>query len=214
MKILRTPVKSFFVDFKRLCTICVNDRFLAVIGTGKIVAKAQRNDGLLISFQDSINLMFHQDKSIFDGKLLDDTFNRVAFYSFKDIKEAKKVALFEPKKINAFIYLAEDFGFCRLCSFNPSDFDETTEIQTKIGKRQKKRVVVLDCVTAIPEWEEEPPTYYLVGTEMETSRGIECFWELWKNDELAYCDKIVFADLFYHKSLGDDCKICDNLFDA
>lgn len=205
MKFLRSSVKSVTLDF------CLSDyrysggKFSFAVSLGKVVAKEPTDDGYLIGYQDLLDLLCRQDYGNFDGELLDESYNRALFCPFEEI-ESGKVRFFPPKTLNAFIYLEGETNFRHLCSFNPNDFDEISEVSSPTGS-QKKRVIVFENITTV--FSAQKPIFYLRGTETESPQGVERVWELWRDNERVECDKIVFIDSFYHISWGNDWEYCD-----
>lgn len=202
MKFLRSSIQCITVDFCRETYLLNDGKFDSFISFGKVVAKKQVDGGFLVCYQDATNLLFHQEAGDFDGELLDRTFNRVEFYPIKAVDE-RRVRFFEPKTINAFVY-SEDSKYGSLCYFNPGDFDET--LKTPI-KGQKRRGVGFENVSAV--YNVKKPAFFLRGTETETKRGVERVWELWRDNERVECKQIIFTDLFYNNSFGDDWEICN-----
>lgn len=205
MKFLRSSIKRITLDF------CVNDyrysggKFKYAASFGRVVAKEQKEDGYLVAYQDLGDLLDRQDYGDFNGEYLDESFNKAIFCPFEEF-ESGKVRFFKPKTLNAFIYLEGEVGFRHLCSFNPSDFDEISEISSKTEKK-KKRVVVFENITTV--FNAKKPAFYLCCAETETARGVKRVWELWRDNERVECKQIVFTDLFYNNSFGDDWEICN-----
>lgn len=206
MNFLRSTVQKITLDFYLSVYRLDGEQFKQSVAFGKVVAKKEVEKGFLVAYQDILDLLRRQDTDDFDGELLDATFNRTAFCSFEEFKN-KKARFFEPKTVNAFIYLKEDPKFRYPCYFNASDFDEIVKVSSGVGKK-KKRVIVFENVTAVMN--PERPDFYLSGTETETKNGIERVWELWKNNERVECDRIIFTDLFYHNCFGDNWGICND----
>lgn len=202
MKFLRSPIQSITVDFYRETHLLNDGRFEPFVSFGKIVAKKQVDGGFLVCYQDATNLLFHQEAGDFNGELLDRTFNRVDFYPVEAV-EKHQIRFFEPKTINAFVY-PKNSKYVNLCYFNPKDFNETLRTPKK---GQNRRVVGFENVSAV--FDAKKPAFYLCGIETESKRGVERVWEFWRDNERVECEQIIFADLFYHESLGDDWGICN-----
>lgn len=205
MKFLRSTVQKIAFDFYQKAYQLNDGNFDFVADLRKVVAKKQVKDGFLVGYQDVLDLLCRQELGNFDGEVLDETFNRACFCSFEEI-ESEKAGFFEPRTINAFIYLKENLNVRHLCFFNPSDFDEILEVPSKTDKK-RKRVIVFENVSTI--FNAKKPAFYLCGLETETKQGIERVWELWRDDERVECAHIVFTDLFYHNSFGDNWEICN-----
>lgn len=205
MKFLRSSIRRITLDF------CVNDyrysdgNFNYAASFGRVIAKKQTEKGSLIAYQDLGDLLNHQEYGDFDGEYLDESFNKAIFCPFEDF-ESGKVRFFKPKTLNAFIYLNGETGSRHLCSFNPSDFDEVSGVSSKTEEK-KKRVVVFENISTV--FNTEKPAFYLCCVETETKQGVKRVWELWRENERVDCDKIVFTDLFYNNSFGDDWEICN-----
>ncbi len=161
MKFLRSSTKRITLDF------CVNDyrysggKFNYAASFGRVVAKEQKENGYLIAYQDLGDLLYHQEYGDFDGDYLDESFNKAIFCPFEEF-ESGKVRFFKPKTLNAFIYLEGETGFRHLCSFNPSDFDEVSEVSSKTEKK-KKRVVVFENITTVFNAKKKPRFTFAVS---------------------------------------------------
>ncbi len=192
-------------DFVQTSYEYLNGKFKLTTRFGKVVDKQEVDGGFIIAYQELGDIFNYQEIGMYDGELLDEMFNRALFCSYEDIEEARRIRFFESKTTNASIFLKENPKYRYLCRFDPKDFDDVRKTSSATCK-EERRVIVFENVNEVLSIEN--PCFYLCGTETKTKQGVKRVWELWRDNERVECDKIILADMFYHKSFGDDHAIC------